>query len=144
MDIETAVRLRMVIARLSRQLNATAAGEGLTPSEASALGLIASRGPFGLTELAAIEGLNPTMVSRIVSKLDDEHLIRRVQNSSDLRAANVEITSSGAEVHDRIRAKRAEVVARSFERMPDVSKAALETALPALELLDDELVDGQG
>jgi DNA-binding MarR family transcriptional regulator len=139
MDIETAVRLRMVIARLSRQLNATAAGEGLTPSEASALGLIASRGPFGLADLAALEGLNPTMVSRIVSKLDDKHLIRRVQNASDMRAASVEITPTGAEMHDRIRAKRADVVARSFERMPAASQSAIESTLSALELLADEL-----
>ena len=52
MDAQAVARLRGVIARLSRQLNASATHEGLTPSQASALGLIDWRGELSLTELA--------------------------------------------------------------------------------------------
>ena len=37
MDDETVIRLRRVILRLARQLNAASAGEGLTPTQASVL-----------------------------------------------------------------------------------------------------------
>ncbi|MCU1414902.1 MAG: transcriptional regulator, MarR family [Microbacteriaceae bacterium] len=139
MDTEAGSRLRGVIARLSRQLNASAAGEGLTPTEASALSVIAFRGPIGLPELTALEGLNPTMVSRIVGKLDDARLIRRVPNADDLRSANVEITADGREANDRIRTERAKVVSESALLLSEDSQEALARALPALEALADQL-----
>ena len=51
-DTETLSKLRGVISKLARELNATATDEGLTPTQASVLGLITFRGPLGLTELA--------------------------------------------------------------------------------------------
>jgi DNA-binding MarR family transcriptional regulator len=139
MDTETVGRLRAVISKLSRQLNASAAGEGLTPSQASALGLIAGRGPLSLTELASLEGLNPTMLSRIVGKLDDARLIRRVQNPNDLRSANVEITEDGRMIHELIRSEQAAVVSQCVARLPTDQQELLAASLPALEALVTEL-----
>ena len=51
------------------QLNSSSTGAGLTPSQASVLGLIVARGPLSLSELSEVERLNPTMLSRVVSKL---------------------------------------------------------------------------
>lgn len=139
MEMESIIRLRGVVVRLSRQLNASAAGEGLTPSQASALGLIAFRGPLGLAELASLEGLNPTMVSRIVGKLDDARLIRRVVNADDLRSITVEVTADGREVNDMIRAGRAQVLSACVDRLDPHDTEALVRALPALEALAEEL-----
>ncbi len=55
-DAEAVTRFRAVIGRLARDLNATATDEGLTPTQASVLGLVASRGPIGLAELNELEG----------------------------------------------------------------------------------------
>lgn len=140
LHLERGARLRGVIAKLSRQLNSSAAVEGLTPSQASVLGLIAFRGPLRLSELAALEGLNPTMVSRIVGKLDDDRLIRRVKNEDDLRSASVEITEYGVEVHEQIKAERARVVTECLNKLPVQSIEAILAALPALDLLADELI----
>jgi DNA-binding MarR family transcriptional regulator len=139
MDTETAGRMRAVIVKLSRQLNASAAHEGLTPSQASALGIIVFRGPLSLTELASVEGLNPTMVSRIVGKLDDARLIRRVANTEDLRSASVEATDDGRQVNEVIRTKRAEVVSEFADRLAPAQQTLLIEALPALEALAEEL-----
>lgn len=138
-DVDAVARLRGVIARLSRQLNASATHEGLTPSQASALGLIAWRGPLSLTELADLEGLNPTMVSRIVGRLDELQLIQRKQNPLDLRAALVEITPSGHAINERIRAERGNVVSGCLDRLPGAQRAAIVAALPGLESLAEEL-----
>lgn len=138
-DVDAVARLRGVIARLSRQLNASATHEGLTPSQASALGLIAWRGPLSLAELAELEGLNPTMVSRIVGRLDELELIQRKQNPHDLRAALVEITPSGQTINERIRAERGNVVSGCLDRLPPAQRTAIVTALPGLESLAEEL-----
>lgn len=139
MDPDAVARLRGVIAKLSRQLNASATHEGLTPSQASALGLITWRGPLNLAELADLEGLNPTMVSRIVGRLDELQLIRRKQNPLDLRAALVEITAAGRAVNERIRAERGNVVSACLEQLPEEERTAIVDALPALESLAELL-----
>lgn len=139
MDEERVARLRRVIGRLARQLNATSTEEGLTPTQASVLGLVAIRGPLGLAELAELEGLNPTMLSRIVRKLDEAGLIRRLTDPSDLRAARVEITPSGTIVHERVRAQRTQAVSACLEKLPEQTNDELMQALPALESLAEEL-----
>ena len=48
MDDDGVTRLRRVIARLARQLNSSATGQGLTPSQASVLALVVARGPVSL------------------------------------------------------------------------------------------------
>jgi DNA-binding MarR family transcriptional regulator len=135
MDVELVARLRGVISRLARKLNDTSTGEGLTPTQYSVLGLVRKRGPLGLAELTDLEGLNPTMLSRIVRKLDDNGLIRRLPDPSDLRAVRVEITSAGALVHERILALRTSVLADWLDLLPPDTLDTLLAAVPAMEAL---------
>lgn len=138
-DADAVARLRGVIARLSRQFNRSSTLEGLTPSQASALGLIVHRGPVSLAELTRVEGLNPTMVSRIVGHLDELGLITRTQNPDDMRAGLVEGTRAGRTTNDRIRTERAAVVSATLARVSEEHRALILAALPALEALDAEL-----
>jgi DNA-binding MarR family transcriptional regulator len=139
MDDETVIRLRRVILRLARQLNAASVGEGLTPTQASVLGIVANRGPLGLTELTDIEGLNPTMLSRVVGKLDSFGLIRRLRDPDDFRAARVEVTPDGLQAYRRIAAQRAAILSERVAGLPPEQEAALIAALPALENLAEDL-----
>lgn len=138
-DSDTVIRMRVVIGRLARQLNASATGEGLTPTQASILGLVTGRGPLGLAELAELEGLNPTMLSRVVGKLTELDLIRRIPHPADARAALVEVTAAGKKVHTRIKTRRTAVVSECLDRLPPDTTRALLAALPALEALAAEL-----
>jgi DNA-binding MarR family transcriptional regulator len=138
-DAEAVTRLRRVIGKLARLLNASSSGEGLTPTQASVLGLVAHRGPLGLAELTELEGLNPTMVSRVVSKLDSDGLVRRQPDPGDQRVVQLEATDAGRQTHQRILAVRTETVAAALDGLPpDVSDAIAE-ALPALEALAEGL-----
>ena len=139
MDDETVIRLRRVILRLARQLNAASVGEGLTPTQASVLGIVARRGPLGLTELTEIEGLNPTMLSRVVGKLDSFGLIRRLRDPDDFRAARVEVTPEGTQAYQRIAAERAAILSERVAGLPPEQEAALIAALPALDNLAEDL-----
>src|SRR5580700_4339399 len=133
MDAELVARLRAVIGRLARQLNETSTGEGLTPTQYSVLALVRNRGPLGLAELTELEGLNPTMLSRVIRVLDDAGLIRRLTDPSDMRVARLEITSAGAQMHERIRERRTSVLADCLTRLPPPTATALLDTVPALE-----------
>ncbi len=139
MDAELMSRLRGVIPRLARQLNDTSTGEGLTPTQYSVLALVRLRGPLGLAELTELEGLNPTMVSRIVKVLDERGLIRRLPDPSDMRAARVAVTPAGEQAHERVRQQRTRVLAECVESLPPQVAQTLLAAVPALEELAEAL-----
>ncbi|MFI5709188.1 MarR family winged helix-turn-helix transcriptional regulator [Kribbella sp. NPDC051620] len=134
-DTETLSKLRGVISRLARELNATATAEGLTPTQASVLGLIAFRGPLGLTELAQLEGLNPTMLSRVVGRLTELGLIQRDPNPDDLRAIRVEATDAGRHLHERVKLLRTEAIGSCLDQLPADTAKTIIDALPALDEL---------
>ncbi len=139
MDADDVARLRSVVNKLSRRFNVAATDADLTPAQASALALVAARGPLSLTQLTAMEGLNPTMVSRIVGRLADSGLVRRIQNPDDLRAGVVEATSEGQAVHERIKEARGAVVSDYLNRLSPEDRTAILHVLPALEALASEL-----
>lgn len=134
-DADDASRLRAAIGRLSRQLNASVADLGFSPSQLSVLGTVARRGPVGIGELAELEGINPTMLSRIAGKLSDAELIERIAHPDDGRAVVVQTTAAGRKLHERVQDQRSKAIAARLEKMPDLQAAQLLAALPALEAL---------
>jgi DNA-binding MarR family transcriptional regulator len=138
-DDRTLIRLRRVVRSLARELNNPATDKGLTPTEASVLGLISTRGPIGLAELADLEGLNPTMLSRVLRTLSDRGLIRRRPSPRDQRAVEAEATARGSAVHAQIQELRIRIVAQSLDRISTSSRDAIVRVLPNLEELAAEL-----
>jgi DNA-binding MarR family transcriptional regulator len=134
-DPEIGDRLRTVVGKLSRRLNALARGSGLTPSQLSVLGVVARRGPIRLSELAEVESLNPTMLSRVVAALDEAGLVRRRPDPEDRRAGLLEVTASGRRTHERLRAERGRILTAGLRVLDARDIAAVEAALPALEIL---------
>jgi DNA-binding MarR family transcriptional regulator len=139
MDDEGAIRLRRVIIKVARQLNASSTGEGLTPSQASVLGLIVARGPMSLPDLGELEGINPTMLSRVIGRLVEMGLIDRIPDPADLRSVSVVSTAAGRHVDQQVKARRATAVSQCLELLPAAEVAALTKALPALEDLAETM-----
>jgi DNA-binding MarR family transcriptional regulator len=137
LDLETAQRLRQTIARLYRRLRVTdaSAGAGLTPARASALLHVDRRGPLRLSELAEAEGLNPTMLSRMVGDLVEAGLFERSSDPGDRRAAWVQVTEGGAELARRMRGERTEAVLAALDGLSGSERRSVGRALPALEQL---------
>jgi DNA-binding MarR family transcriptional regulator len=134
-ELDAPARLRAVVGALSRRLNAAVRGSGLTPSQLSALGVVARSGPMRLTELAETEHMNPTMLSRVVGALVDAGLVRRTVDPEDRRAGLVEVTAGGRRTHDRLRAERGRILADGLAALDPADRATVEAALPALEAL---------
>lgn len=135
MDDDGAIRLRRVIAKLARQLNSSSTGAGLTPSQASVLALVVAQGPLSLAELGDLEGLNPTMLSRVIGRLQGMDLISRIPDPADLRSASVVSTPAGAHIDQQIKVRRATAVAQCLDLLTDQQVQTLTEALPALEAL---------
>ena len=140
---DTAARLRATIGRLHRRLRPTDAGTaaGLTPTRTSLLNTISRLGPIRLSELAAEEGINPTMLSRIVADLTQGGLIERVGDPADRRAALVKATREGRRLTERMRRQRTDVLTSALESLSPSERMKLERALPALEQLAENLKD---
>jgi DNA-binding MarR family transcriptional regulator len=134
-------RLRATIGRLHRRLRPTAAGAqaGLTPTRTSLLHTIDRLGPLRLSELAAEEGINPTMLSRIVADLADGGLIDRLVDPQDKRAALVTTTREGRKLIERMRRERTDVLSVAIGALSDQERRLIERALPALEHLAQNL-----
>jgi DNA-binding MarR family transcriptional regulator len=134
-DAEDVDRLRAVIGKLSRRLRTAVATAGLTPSQISVLFTVVRRGPLGISELADIEAMNPTMVSRVTTQLCESGLIRRELRSDDRRAATVVATAAGRRLRERVHVERARVLSEYVHELDEAQRVALLRAIPALELL---------
>jgi DNA-binding MarR family transcriptional regulator len=138
---ELPARMRRAIGRLNRRLRQTRAGAELTPSQYEVLATIVKRGPLRHSEVAAIEGLNPTMLSRIVAKLESAGLVARLADSADGRVVHVAATKKGSDLVDRIRRERSDTLSLALTELSDEEHSKLLAALPVLEALAEELGD---
>ena len=132
-------RLRAALGRISRLVDRQVSGDGLTRTQLSVLGMTARTGPIGLGELAEAEGVNPTMLSRVIGKLEAMNLLRRMPDPSDGRVVRVEVTEAGHDLHERLRTERAALFGERIADLPTEQAEILRTALPALEALAHQL-----
>jgi len=142
-DAEDIARLRIALARITRVLDRQSRGHTITGTQASVLATAARLGPLRITELAEIEGINPTMMSRIVGKLEDAGLLHRRPDPDDRRAALVEPTEAGRELQRHVREERTRLLAEHLAALPARDAAGLLDALPHLEALATALLTAQ-
>jgi DNA-binding MarR family transcriptional regulator len=144
-DLETAARLRAVIGKLSRRLRPTAAGRaaGLTPTRVSVLLSVVREGPIRLSELAESEGINPTMLSRVIADFVEAGLLERVSDQGDRRAAWVKATAAGRRLSERMRRERTDALTAALGGLSDAEQQRIGQALEALEALAEELKRGR-
>jgi DNA-binding MarR family transcriptional regulator len=135
----SAARLRIAVARLSRRLRPTAAAGPLTATEVDVLLAAERRGPIRLSDLASFAGLNPTMLSRLIPKLEVAGLIRRLPDDADRRVCRVEATGQGRDLLERIRTERNGALSRQLLELDASERTALLAALPVLEQLGERL-----
>jgi len=145
-ELDSATRLRAAVGRLSRRLRATAAAReaGLTPTKMSVLLAVVRDGPVGLSALADAEGINPTMLSRVVAGLAERGLLERSSDTGDRRAARVSATAKGRRLVERMRRERTDAVNGALSALPAKERQQIEAALPGLEALAELLKRGRG
>jgi DNA-binding MarR family transcriptional regulator len=142
-DAEDVARLRIALARITRVLDRQSRGHTITGTQASVLATAARLGPLRITELSEFEGINPTMMSRIVGKLEDAGLLHRRADPDDRRAALVEPTTAGRELQRHVREERTRLLAEHLTALPACHTDGLLDALPHLEALATALLTAQ-
>jgi DNA-binding MarR family transcriptional regulator len=133
-DAELVSRLRVAVGRIARQLRQRNS-VGLTGSQLSALVAVEARGSVRLGDLATMEGIAPSTLSRIVASLEDAGLTERVADPGDRRSAWISLTATGQRVLSELRAERTVLLARRVAALDASERAALHAALRALERL---------
>ena len=139
--IEPAPALRSLIGKISRRLRPTQAGAGLTPTQLSVLATVVRRGPIRPALVSQLEGVNPTMLSRITAKLSRDGLVARRVYPLDRRAVLLVATARGRRLQRRILAERNDALGQRFQALPALQRQRLVDALPALDALADSLLD---
>ena len=137
----SAARLRIAVARLSRRLRPTAAAGSLTTTEVDVLVAIDRHGPIRLSDLAGLAGLNPTMLSRLIPRLEAAGLMRRLVAEGDRRVCRVEISAKGRRLLERVRSERNDALSRLLRGLVDADRQALGAAVPILEALAERLLE---
>lgn len=136
-DQAAVARLRLVVARLYRQMAQASGGDArnLTLAQLSALARTEEFGPLRIGELAAHEQVAAPSLTRTVGPLAAAGLITREPDPSDGRSWLVSIAPAGRELLGQVRRERSELLARRMSRLTPAQNATLEAALPVLELL---------
>jgi DNA-binding MarR family transcriptional regulator len=130
---EIASRLRLSATRLARRLRQES-GAGLSPSQHSALAVIANHGPLTLGALAEHERIAPPSITKVVSKLECDGLVTRTPDPADRRVCRVVISPEGeALLEESRRRKTAWLTARISELDSDRQRRLSD----ALDVLDD-------
>jgi DNA-binding MarR family transcriptional regulator len=129
-------RLRAALARLSRRLRRHDLA-GLTPTQLAALATVERAGPLRLGDLAAAEGIAPSTLTRIVTVLEDLGYVQRDADPKDARASTLAITAQGHETLERLREEGTTMLTEWLMLLTPEQRAALATALPALEALSE-------
>jgi DNA-binding MarR family transcriptional regulator len=136
---DVAQRLRVAVARIDRLLAREVLRGALTRTQFSVLGVLARQGQQRLSALADREGLNPTMLSRVVGALEKSGWVVRAPDPRDGRAVIVETTAEGRQRYEQLQRERSALVQEYVDGLAADEADRLATALPLLEGLADHL-----
>ncbi|MGH3133606.1 MAG: MarR family winged helix-turn-helix transcriptional regulator [Gaiellaceae bacterium] len=135
-----AADLRPVLLRLARELRKETEQLGVTARQATLLWLVKRSPGLSLAELAAQEGISPPALSGHVDRLEAAGLLERVRSTDDRRRVGLRLTSDGAKLMRRVRARRTTWLAEHLRALEPAELEAVHVAIPALQRLlgDDE------
>ncbi|MBW3580137.1 MAG: MarR family transcriptional regulator, partial [Actinobacteria bacterium] len=129
---EVAARLCLSATRLARRLRQES-GAGLTPSQLSALAVIADRGPLTLGTLAELESVAPPSITKLVAKLVADGLVVRSVDARDRRIVHISVTARGAALMSESRRRKTAWLAKRIGRLDPEQQGRLSAVLDVLD-----------
>jgi DNA-binding MarR family transcriptional regulator len=132
---DLASSLRLAVLRLGRRLGQESTAAEITPSQLSALTILAKHGELTLGELAALEQVAPPSMTRIASRLEAAGLLERRPDGSDRRVVRVALSASGAGLLEGGRERGDAYMSGRLSNLSESDAEALARALPVLERL---------
>jgi len=132
---EIAALLHEQFARLTRRLRTLELPHGMTPERLSALSVIEKRGPISVTALADTEMVRPATMSRMITALVDEGLVKRTNDKNDGRGVLISVTPKGRRAYQRAQDQRLSRFAEVLESLSDEQLGAMRSLAESLERL---------
>jgi DNA-binding MarR family transcriptional regulator len=135
---EIAALLHEQFARLTRQMRTLELPNGMTPERLSALSVIEKHGPLSVTALADKEMVRPATMSRMVTALVEEGLVKRSDDKNDGRGVLIRPTAKGRRIFHKAHEHRLQhfsEVLGSLSREQLEAMRSLTTALDRLTVL---------
>jgi DNA-binding MarR family transcriptional regulator len=114
----TANLLHSAALRLLRRVRAEDVGMDLDGPRASLLSVVAFRGPLAMSRLAEVEQVSVPAITKTVTLLERQGLVRRERSDADRRLVLVRATPEGRELLERGRAARVRSVAALLAGLP--------------------------
>ncbi|RNL78810.1 MarR family winged helix-turn-helix transcriptional regulator [Nocardioides marmorisolisilvae] len=135
----TTTRLYLALGRLNRALRRDAKDATIGHGGLSALATLIEQGPQRAGTLAETEGITAPAMTRIVNSLVELGYVERTPDPADGRAQLVAPTTSGTALVLDKRAVRLRALQERLDRLSEDERAAVTTALAALENLTSEM-----
>lgn len=126
-------KLHSTAIHLLRQLRKEDDASGLSAPRLSALSVVVFGGPLTLGQLAAAEQVKPPTMTRIVTGLEKDGLVQRLDDPHDRRLTQIRATSKGRNVLAAGRARRVERLATAVRRLGATELAELARGAQLLE-----------
>ena len=131
---EIAARLRLSATRLARRLRQES-GAGLSPSQLSAMAVLANHGPLTLGALAEHERVAPPSITKVVSKLECDGLVTRTPDPTDRRVCHVAISPAGETLLEEVRRRKTAWLTARISQLDADGQRRLADALDVLDEL---------
>ena len=110
-------QLHSAAIHLLRQLRKEDDASGISAPRLSALSVVVFGGPLTLGQLATAEQVKPPTMTRIVTGLERDGLVRRMGDARDKRLTKIHATPKGQKVLAAGRARRVELLASAVDRL---------------------------
>jgi DNA-binding MarR family transcriptional regulator len=133
MSSDAADRIHSAAIHLLRRVREVDEWMEITPARASALSVLVFGGSRTLTELAQAEQVTGATMSRLVTAMEAEGLVRREPHENDARAVRLHATAKARRILEKGRARRTEFLDSLFAGLTPRER---EIVRQAAELVD--------
>lgn len=106
---------------------------GMTPARRSALSVLVFAGPQSLSELASAEQVTLPTMSKLITTMERDGLVRRERDPADGRVVRLHATAKARRMAERGRERRLEVLE---SLLGDASAREVEIVRKAAEIVD--------
>jgi DNA-binding MarR family transcriptional regulator len=132
-DDELAARLHSAALHLLRRLAQEDRATGVSAPRLSALSVLVFGGPRTIGALAAIEGVTPPTMTRLVAAMVADGLVDRLNDASDRRVVRVEATTTGRSLLLAGRDRRVATLAAMLKPLSSKERRRLDAAASIME-----------
>ena len=109
--------------------------EVLTPSQATVLTLLLDERAWRLSDLASATGVRPPSMTELISRMERQGWLCKMDTEYDRRGVAVTITEEGRKQIHALNRRQVDLIAGRLALLSDEEKRIIEQVLPVLDKL---------